>query len=84
MIIILPDTKKDKAREVAERIRKAMHHFAFNDEKGRDISVTISIGVAQHHHSENSASLIKRADQALYQAKEKGKNRTIISDSELN
>jgi len=84
MIIILPDTKKDKAREVAERIRKAMHHFAFNDEKGRDISVTISIGVAQHHHSESSANLIKRADQALYQAKEKGKNRTIISDTELN
>ena len=80
MIIILPDTKKDEAYEVAERIRQTMHHVAFRNKKGRKIYISISIGLAQLHHGESSANLINRADQALYRAKEKGKNLTIISE----
>jgi len=70
-IILVPETPLEKARELAEKIRSLIASCQF------DIacSVTISLGLAQLHAGDSFDSFIKRADDALYQAKRQGKNR---------
>jgi diguanylate cyclase (GGDEF)-like protein len=76
--VILPDTTLEDAIEIATRLRKSVeeHKFAGQDEPLR---VTISLGVAQYHADSDSESkgLVKRADAALYRAKESGRNRVV-------
>ena len=73
-IIILPNTKLIGAMKLAERIRKNIqnHEFIFNNTK---IFVTISIGITSASKTDSIFSLIERADEALYEAKNKGRNR---------
>lgn len=76
-VIALPDTDKNSALNVAERIRSSVekHRFRAYDET---ISMMISIGVATFpEDGEETAALIDRADQALYKAKEEGRNRVV-------
>jgi diguanylate cyclase (GGDEF)-like protein len=70
--IILPDTDRDGARRVAERI---VDRVANLDEFKRQ--VTVSIGVAEHRDGESREAFLKRTDNALYEAKNQGKNRTL-------
>ena len=60
----------------AERIRQAIMQDPFLFE-GKEHRVTLSLGCAQAKREDDVASLIARADQALYAAKEGGRNRTI-------
>ncbi|MBB5518878.1 PleD family two-component system response regulator [Amphiplicatus metriothermophilus] len=82
-LIAMPDTDKHAASLVAERIREdvAAQRVILNG--GRDeIGVTVSIGIASTEDGlkEDSAQkLIKRADEALYQAKTGGRNRVMAS-----
>jgi len=72
-IAILPETDKSSAIQSAERLRKAV-----KIEFSKDISLTISIGVGSFPvDASNADELLKKADNALYQAKEKGKNRVV-------
>ena len=73
--LILPEIDRDQALVLAEKVRKLVEKgsFAFESTK---IPVTISIGVAACTESEDSASLIKRADEFLYDAKHSGRNCT--------
>lgn len=74
--IILPETDADGALEIAERLRKTVEaqHFELGDSKNGH--VTVSIGVATSSESINSSrALTESADQALYRAKELGRNR---------
>jgi diguanylate cyclase (GGDEF)-like protein len=48
-------------------------------ENGEEVSSTVSIGVAERMDGEHAESLLRRADKALYQAKNTGKNRTVVS-----
>ncbi|MBT1445166.1 diguanylate cyclase [Shewanella sp. JM162201] len=66
------------AHQRAEQLRAriADHRMQVN---GHDIHVTVSIGVAQFQYHESADQLIKRADTALYQAKEGGRNRVALS-----
>jgi two-component system, cell cycle response regulator len=64
---------------VAERLRRriAAEPFAIDQGK-RSIAVTLSIGIAAlRGKDDNAASLLKRADQALYRAKRDGRNRVV-------
>jgi diguanylate cyclase (GGDEF)-like protein len=70
-IIISKETNIDGAFVIAEKIRQAVASFVFD----ANLRQTISIGIAQHKKEDTIDSLIKRADDALYKAKEKGKNR---------
>jgi|SRR5579863_224168 len=73
--IVLPETPLKNARAVAERIRKKIlnHHFQLADE--RETMVTVSIGVAVFpQDGERREELINAADEALYIAKELGRN----------
>ncbi|MBU1155560.1 MAG: diguanylate cyclase [Proteobacteria bacterium] len=73
--IILPETGLQAAVEVADRLRVRVQSHTFKAE-GRHIACTISLGVAAFDpESDDLDSWLKRGDQALYQAKGKGRNR---------
>ena len=78
-VLLLPQTKSDGAYEVAERIRKMIAATPL-DTQGKQIPTTISIGIATYpEHAEEFAVLMNRADQALYNSKKRGRNRTSVS-----
>jgi diguanylate cyclase (GGDEF)-like protein len=76
---ILVKTSRDKASEVAERIRASFAHLA-QEVDGHRVEATVSIGLV--HCLERTldiAELLTRADHALYYAKERGRNRIEIA-----
>jgi two-component system, cell cycle response regulator len=77
-LVICPEADLDMAMEIGDRIRRAVqdNHITC---PGYDGSVTISIGVALRTGEQDSPKdLIKEADQALYAAKENGRNKVCI------
>ena len=77
--VLLPETGLATAEKVAERIRAAVEDHAFEHDQGT-LRATVSIGIAQRT-SENDKSLdrlLSQADQALYEAKEGGRNRVVV------
>ncbi|MBI5097196.1 MAG: diguanylate cyclase, partial [Nitrospirae bacterium] len=79
MTVILPETGSSNAFTFAERIRKKIHEIPMTVLAGETIHVTVSIGVASFPgDAHDREGLIDTADQALYFAKEKGRNRTIL------
>jgi len=81
--IVLPRTATGNAFDIAERIRAKFELGGGNDdsvalELGR---LTASFGVAEIRDGEAPSALIERADQMLYEAKRKGRNRTVIWSS---
>ena len=78
-VIVMPDTKLVDARRIAERIRLHVAGSPFRVMGGKELlSVTISIGVATSLPGEEAPqSLLKRADEAVYEAKASGRNRVI-------
>lgn len=72
--VVLPGKGIDHAVHIAEKLREVIAIHPFSTSQGK-INITISLGVAQRREGEESASWIKRADQALYQSKNSGRNR---------
>jgi diguanylate cyclase (GGDEF)-like protein/PAS domain S-box-containing protein len=81
--LVMPRADREQAKALAERLRKELQH------KGHDLftdnrTVTASFGLALLREGEDdSAQLINNADEALYLAKEQGRNRAIVWDPEL-
>lgn len=76
-VIVLGNTSGSVAQEIAERIRHTIetHLFIYEDKR---LPVTTSLGVAEMTTEILSAqTLLKKADQALYQAKNNGRNRVV-------
>jgi len=73
-VILLPETGPAGARIVAERIRLKLEEFRFEG----DIQVTVSMGVAGHREDEELHALLERADSALYEAKQGGRNLVVL------
>ena len=73
--VFLPGTTTANAKVIAERIRSNMENMSVVLPDGNVIPVTVSIGFAERISGDTVASLIERADQAVYQAKENGRNR---------
>jgi two-component system cell cycle response regulator len=78
-VVVMPDTSLEDARRIAERIRLHVAGSPFRVMNGDELlSVTISIGVAATLGAEDRPeALIKRADEAVYEAKASGRNRVI-------
>ncbi|AFV97626.1 MULTISPECIES: diguanylate cyclase [unclassified Sulfuricurvum] len=74
-VILQIDTPFEGTIALAERLKKEVEHATFK-EVGQ---ITVSIGVAQYNGVESIESFVKKADDAMYQAKTEGKNRVIVS-----
>ncbi|GIU42228.1 GGDEF domain-containing protein [Shewanella sairae] len=77
-LILLPNCSLSQAADLAEKLRHlvAERELSVN---GSQIKVTMSSGVAEYRRSEKPEELINRVDIALYQAKEQGRNRVVLS-----
>lgn len=73
-IVLLVNTKPDKAKIVAEKLKNKFNEVTFYDPQGESFSVSFSCGIAGHRKSEKYEQMLIRADEALYRAKEKGRN----------
>ncbi len=80
---ILPDTDEEEAARFAERVRNAVAEHVYHDE-ATEVRMTVSSGVASYPQvdADSPDQVVKRADEALYRAKESGRNRVVLA-SEL-
>lgn len=79
-VLMLPQTTARQALPVAERIRTGIAALCLETNQA-PLGVTLSIGIAEVSHDppdENADRVIQRADEALYRAKNGGRNRTVI------
>jgi len=80
---VLHDTSRDKALAVAERIRESFANAA-NEVDGRTVGATVSIGLAYcQEASLDVVDLLAQSDQALYFAKEHGRNRVEVASLDM-
>ncbi len=77
-VVILHDANRSVAATMAERVRAAVERDAIPVD-GAAIAVTVSIGVAIASDDGNAAALLARADAALYEAKQGGRNRVVTA-----
>ena len=77
-VLLLRNTEQSGARLLAERIRKAIESIILRYEKF-DIRVTASMGLTTVLQTDNIDSLLKRCDEALYTAKQEGRNRVVLA-----
>jgi diguanylate cyclase (GGDEF)-like protein len=76
-LIFLPNCTLEKGIKFAERIRKTVEETDFVY-KEKQIFVTISVGVSEYSKEKDLNEFIEKADQALYQAKETGRNKVVV------
>ena len=78
-LILLPETTVEAAASTMTRLQRELtrHFFLHDNEK---VLITFSAGVALRLPNEDQADLVKRADSAMYQAKQTGKNRVVVAD----
>ena len=81
-MILLPHSEREEARKLAERIRSTVESLVIappgNHEQARE-RVTLSLGVASFPHDATDAdSLLHHADEAMYSAKQAGRNRVAL------
>jgi diguanylate cyclase len=78
-LILLPETTIEAAAQAMTRLQRELtrHFFLHENEK---ILITFSAGVALRLPNEEQEALVNRADQAMYQAKQSGKNRVVVAN----
>jgi len=81
--VILPETGGERAKLVAQRIRKSLEAENFMPKPGKEVKITISIGVTQYFAKEELSSFIQRADKAMYLSKQSGRNRVSVMFAEV-
>jgi diguanylate cyclase (GGDEF)-like protein len=78
-IVILPNTNANNALGPAMRLANELDKIEFTSSDDRKFKVTLSIGISEYHLSDkDNEAIIYRADQAMYYAKEHGRNQIII------
>ena len=78
-VILLPDTAVEDANKALTRLQRELtkRYFLNNNEK---ILITFSAGLTEYRSNDTQASVIKRADEAMYTAKKTGKNRVVSAE----
>ncbi len=77
-VILLPDTEINEAVSIVSRVRRNLTKHFFLHQNNR-LLITFSAGVAEHQLGETQENILVRADKALYQAKNNGKNQVIAA-----
>ena len=77
-VMLLPKANGEEARIVVERIREKLARTKLRY-RGKEIGVTASCGLAEFAAGEEMETVFARADDALYQAKEQGRNQSVLS-----
>jgi len=77
--LILVDAGPDDLKRLSKRLLDAVRALAI-DYLGDTIRVTCSIGIASGTPQDNVETLLRRADHALYQAKQEGRDRVVFAD----
>lgn len=77
-LMLAVETDIQNAKLLAERIRRLIEEESLNVGAQTRIHVTVSLGVAQFQPNDSYESVISRADQALYDAKQNGRNRVCV------
>lgn len=77
-VVLLPDTAADEAQQALTRLQRELTASLFMHE-GREVFVTFSAGVTAWRPGEALEAALERADEALYEAKRTGKNRTCLA-----
>jgi len=77
-LVVLPESDAKTAAEVAERLRSAVEQIDCSD-VAPNVRITISIGVTEWKSPDDFSSIVKRADDSLYRAKEGGRNRVELA-----
>lgn len=78
-IILLPETPLEDAVSALTRLQRELTRKFFMHDNDK-VLITFSAGVTQMHPEDNQASVIKRADEAMYNAKQTGKNRVVAAN----
>jgi diguanylate cyclase len=78
-LILMPETSVEAAASTMTRLQRELtkHFFLHDNEK---VLITFSAGVALRRPNEEQTELVKRADKAMYTAKQTGKNRVVIAE----
>jgi two-component system cell cycle response regulator len=79
MAVVMPDTDVDTAAGIAARLVDVISRMAESSGRMAGVSITVSIGMAILGAADDAASLLARADTALYTAKKQGRNRFAIT-----
>jgi two-component system cell cycle response regulator len=77
-IVVLPYTRGNEARNVAERIRASFPTEHAGPESDGGVVTTLSVGVVEYHQGEDLSQFVTRADQVMYTAKKQGGNRSLL------
>lgn len=77
-VLLLPDTDLQAALEVAEKLRTILEQYTIKPDTQQSITITFSAGLAQWQPEESFDGLYKKADTALYRAKQAGRNRVKV------
>lgn len=78
-VLCLPDTPSQGAWEVAERIRTQVACTPLPTQDNKEIYIQVSLGIASSKREHSVEVILKRADEALYKAKESGRNQTKVA-----
>jgi diguanylate cyclase len=78
-LILMPETSVEAAASTMTRLQRELtkHFFLHDNEK---VLITFSAGVALRRPNEEQTELVKRADKAMYTAKQTGKNRVVVAE----
>lgn len=82
-LICLPDSGPEDARRVLDRVRNMISETSIPIDTGDPLSVTVSFGVTQLVPRRSLKDIMERADRALYEAKNGGRNQVVVWTAEL-
>ncbi|WP_108126605.1 GGDEF domain-containing protein [Saccharospirillum mangrovi] len=81
-VILLPESDQNSALAAIEKMREHISQCPFHFQDS-PVKISISAGIAVHQPNEEAEHWLHRADKALYQSKDGGRNRTTVSDENL-
>jgi two-component system cell cycle response regulator len=82
-LLLFPHTPKQGVLLVCERLRRMIEGRSVETPTGAKVAVTVSIGVATASENPSVEHLLRRADNALYAAKDQGRNKLIVAPDEV-